>query len=50
MDGGGKTSDLTLADVKSLDAGAWKRTGFVRTTAPSLAEVFESVSGSIGVN
>jgi glycerophosphoryl diester phosphodiesterase len=49
-DGKGRVSDLTLADLKALDAGSWKEAKFAGERVPRLAEVFEAVSSRIWIN
>jgi glycerophosphoryl diester phosphodiesterase len=49
-DGTGRVCDLTLAELKRLDAGAWKDSKFAGERAPTLAEVFESVGRRLWIN
>lgn len=49
-DGKGNVSGFTLADLKSLDAGAKKSAQFAGERVPTLAEVFEAVAHKIWVN
>jgi len=49
-DGKGRVADLTLADLKSLDTGAWKDAKYAGERAPTLAEVFEAVADKIWIN
>jgi glycerophosphoryl diester phosphodiesterase len=49
-DGHGRVCDLTLADLKSLDAGSWKDSVFSGERVPTLAEVFEAVAGRLWIN
>jgi glycerophosphoryl diester phosphodiesterase len=39
--GRGYVREMTLDEIKSLDAGSWFDTGFAGTTVPTLQEVFE---------
>jgi glycerophosphoryl diester phosphodiesterase len=39
--------DLTLAEIKTLDAGAWKSPEFVGERVPTLQEALESVKGRL---
>ena len=39
--GSGRVADLTLAEIQSLDAGAWFGEAFRGTRAPTLDEVFQ---------
>ena len=43
-DGTGKVSDLTLAELKTLDAGSWFDSAFLGEQVPTLDEVFETLS------
>ena len=45
-DGHGKVGELTLADLKTLDAGAKKDAKYAGEQVPTLAEVFEAVAAS----
>ena len=42
--GTGKVSDLTLAELKTLDAGSWFDPAFRGEQVPTLDEVFETLS------
>jgi len=42
-DGQGKTTDLTLAEIKRLDAGSWKGPQFAGTRVPTFAEVLQLI-------
>ena len=42
--GTGKVADLTLTDLKALDAGSWFDPDFRGERVPTLAEVFETLS------
>lgn len=44
-DGSGRTTDLTLAEIKSLDAGSWKGSEFAGTRVPTFEELLSLVSG-----
>ena len=48
--GTGKVNELTLKELKSLDAGSFLRSEFSGTTIPTLDEVFESVGHRLVVN
>jgi glycerophosphoryl diester phosphodiesterase len=48
-DGTGKVADLTLADIKRLDAGAKFDAKFRGERVPTLREVLEAAKGKIGV-
>src|SRR5262249_29880810 len=45
-DGSGKGSDLTLAELRRLDAGGWFDSAFAGERIPTLAEVFALVKGT----
>jgi glycerophosphoryl diester phosphodiesterase len=49
-DGRGKTTDLTLAEIRALDAGSWKGESFAGTRIPTLAEVLALVPPGLDVN
>lgn len=48
--GSGSVSDLTLAELKELDAGSWKGKAFKGTDIPVLAEVLEIMPCNIWLN
>lgn len=48
--GRGRVNDLTLAELKSLDAGKWKNSKFTGEAIPTLAEVFDAVGGKMIIN
>lgn len=48
-DGTGKTTDLTLAEVRALDAGSGKSAEFAGTRVPTFEEVLQLVSGFEGL-
>lgn len=48
--GSGKTTDLTLAAIRELDAGSWKAPEFAGTQIPTLAEVLALVPPGLPVN
>lgn len=48
--GKGRVCDLTLADIKSLEAGAWKDAKYAGEPVPTLAEVFETVADKVWIN
>ncbi|MHC4811510.1 MAG: glycerophosphodiester phosphodiesterase [Planctomycetota bacterium] len=39
-----RTDDVTLAELKQLDAGSWKAPEFAGTPVPTLAEVLDAIS------
>lgn len=43
--GHGKVCDMTLSELKGLDAGSWKGSAFAETRIPTLDEVFSAVRG-----
>lgn len=43
VSGTGKVAEMTLAEVKSRDAGAWKAPAFAGTRVPTLAEVLAAI-------
>ena len=49
-DGRGRVADLTLAELKSLDAGGWYDPRFAGERVPTLAEVLDLMGGSAAVN
>ncbi|MBC7809703.1 MAG: glycerophosphodiester phosphodiesterase, partial [Burkholderiales bacterium] len=49
-DGKGLVTEMTLAQLKRLDAGAWFDPKFAGTRIPTLDEVFESVGQRLFVN
>ncbi|MDZ4771100.1 MAG: glycerophosphodiester phosphodiesterase family protein [Chloroflexota bacterium] len=49
-DGVGAVVDMTLAELKALDAGAWFDPRFAGTRIPTLDEVFETVGARLFVN
>ncbi len=49
-DGRGRVVDMTLAELKALDAGAWFDARFAGTRVPTLDEVFEAVGQRLFVN
>ena len=48
--GKGKVSELTLAEIKKLDAGSWKSSDFAGVTVPTLQEVFAKMPYNIWLN
>jgi glycerophosphoryl diester phosphodiesterase len=44
-DGTGRVADLTLAEIKSLDAGSWKGPPFAGERVPTLAEALDAAQG-----
>ena len=49
-DGSGAVADLTLAEIKTLDAGTWKAPQFAGETVPTLAEACAAIPAPIAVN
>ena len=49
-DGRGRVADLTLAELKRLDAGAKKGAAFAGERVPTLAEVFEAIGDKMWIN
>lgn len=43
-DGHGRVSELTILEIKQLDAGAWTSPAFNGETIPTLAEVFDALA------
>jgi glycerophosphoryl diester phosphodiesterase len=49
-DGSGRVSEMTLAELKALDAGSWYGEQFRGVRIPTLDEVFETVGQQLYVN
>jgi glycerophosphoryl diester phosphodiesterase len=49
-DGEGTVAEMTLAELKALDAGSWFDAKFTATRIPTLDEVFEAVGQKLYVN
>ena len=49
-DGSGTVQQMTLAELKALDAGSWFDPKFAGTRIPTLGEVFEAVGQALFVN
>jgi len=49
-DGHGRVADLTLAEVRRLEAGAWKAAAFSGERVPLLEEVFEALGQRMLIN
>ena len=49
-DGQGRVADLTVAELKRLDAGAWYAEGFAGQRIPTLDEVFDAFGHSLLIN
>jgi glycerophosphoryl diester phosphodiesterase len=49
-DGTGRITDMTLEQIKQLDAGSWKDAKFAGERIPTLDEVFESVGQKYFIN
>jgi len=45
-----RPAELTLAELKKLDAGSWFGPGFAGERIPTLAEVLEEFKGKLGLN
>ncbi|NMH69402.1 glycerophosphodiester phosphodiesterase [Bacillus sp. RO3] len=48
-DGTGRVGDLTLVELKSLDAGSWKGEEFAGERIPTFHEVLERYHGKVGI-
>ncbi|MFZ3080913.1 MAG: glycerophosphodiester phosphodiesterase family protein [Bellilinea sp.] len=48
--GKGRVDQLTLFELRKLDAGSWKGDAFSGEKIPTLAEVFASVGGKLTIN
>ncbi|MDX8342404.1 glycerophosphodiester phosphodiesterase [Rossellomorea sp. YZS02] len=48
-DGSGKVGDLTLEEMKSLDAGSWKGEQFEGEEIPTFEEVLDRYHGKVGI-
>ncbi|MCC5800902.1 glycerophosphodiester phosphodiesterase [Rossellomorea vietnamensis] len=48
-DGSGKVGDLTLEEMKSLDAGSWKGEQFAGEEIPTFEEVLDRYHGKVGI-
>jgi glycerophosphoryl diester phosphodiesterase len=49
-DGHGRVGDLTLEEIRRVDAGAWKDAAFQGERVPLLEEVFEAVGQQLLIN
>ena len=49
-DGAGTVAEMTLAEIKTLDAGRWFGPGYAGLAVPTRDEVFEAVAGRLLVN
>lgn len=49
-DGKGRVSDLTLAELRKLDAGGWKHPRFAGTRVPTFDEALEALPKDIWLN
>ena len=49
-DGLGSVAELTLGEIKGLDAGSWFSDSFAGETIPTLDEVFDAFGGAVFVN
>jgi glycerophosphoryl diester phosphodiesterase len=48
-DGTGKVGDLTLEQLKSLDAGSWKGESFAGEAIPTFEEILDRYHGKVGI-
>jgi glycerophosphoryl diester phosphodiesterase len=48
--GRGRPTDITLEEIRKLDAGSWFSARFSEERVPTLAEVFDAVKGRVLVN
>jgi glycerophosphoryl diester phosphodiesterase len=48
--GSGKVAEMTLADIRELDAGSWKGEAFAGTRVPLLEEVLEIMPRNLWLN
>lgn len=49
-DGRGSVADMTLAEIKRLDAGSWFADSYAGETIPTLDEVFDAFGGVLLIN
>lgn len=49
-DGSGRVADLTLAEIKALDAGAWLDEAYRGERVPTLAETLETIGNRVRLN
>lgn len=49
-DGSGSVAEMTLDQIKALDAGRWFGPGYAGLRVPTLDEVFEAIGGRLLVN
>src|SRR5512135_1831254 len=49
-DGHGRVTELTLAEIRGVDAGAWKAAAFDGERVPLLEEVFEAMGQRVLIN
>jgi glycerophosphoryl diester phosphodiesterase len=49
-DGEGTVTEMTLAELKALDAGSWFGSKFIGTRIPTLDEAFETVGQKLYIN
>jgi glycerophosphoryl diester phosphodiesterase len=49
-DGSGAVADLTLAQLKALDAGSWKDSKFARERIPTLDEALSIMPENVWLN
>ena len=48
--GHGAAANLTLSEIKQLDAGSWKDSKYADERIPTLEEVFEAIAKKIWIN
>jgi glycerophosphoryl diester phosphodiesterase len=48
--GHGATANLTINEIRTLDAGSWKSPKYAGEKIPTLAEVFESIAHKVWIN
>ena len=48
--GRGKITEMTLGEIKKLDAGSWFSTGYRGTQIPTLEEALENISSMVELN
>jgi glycerophosphoryl diester phosphodiesterase len=49
-DGTGEVAQMTLADLRNLDAGSWKASHYAGVRIPTLDEVFEAIGQRLFIN
>ncbi len=48
--GSGNISDMTLEEIKKLDAGSWKGAAFENEPVPTLEDVFAAIGSKVKIN